>query len=147
VREGIRTRRRRRLAVVFLATVVAALALTVRWNYIFAPTFDYHPDRQFHSLTIARAYYLRGSTSAPSWQRRVASANLRDEPPIELPFRELTAAAAYRIVGGERVWIPRFFSALFWIGGAVFLYLIAMRSGLPGPHSCRRACACFSPRR
>ena len=118
-------RSRSTLGLVLFAAAVAALALVVRWNHISAPPLDFHPDRQFHSFTIARAYYVRGSHSMPVWERRVASANLHDDPPIELPFTELTAAVAYRLAGGEHLWIPRLLSSLFWITGGLFLYLIA----------------------
>src|SRR5207253_1831671 len=45
----------------------------------------------------------------------------------ELPIFERAVAIAYRIAGGERLWIPRLLSSLFWITGGLFLYLLAAR--------------------
>lgn len=42
---------------------------------------------------------------------------------LEPPVIEVVVAAAYRLAGGERFWIPRIVSSLFWLGGGVALYL------------------------
>src|SRR5437773_6672901 len=125
---GSLLRSRSSTAFVFLAAAVAALALFVRSHHITAPPFDFHPDRQFHSFIIARAYYLKISSSAPAWERSVANANLRgSDSPIEPPIAESITAAAYRITGSVHLWIPRLFSSLFWITGGLLLYLLATR--------------------
>jgi 4-amino-4-deoxy-L-arabinose transferase-like glycosyltransferase len=87
---------------------------------------DFASARQYHSLTLARWYYIRDS-DAPEWQKRVAKVNFDQEPQLEFPLMEFVAATAYRVVGGERIWIPRLISSLFWVAGSVFVYLLARR--------------------
>jgi hypothetical protein len=54
-------------------------------------------------------------------------ARLREAQPIELPILPYATAIIYSLVGGEHLWIPRLLSSLFWILGALFLYLLARR--------------------
>jgi Dolichyl-phosphate-mannose-protein mannosyltransferase len=129
VREARRPRLRRATLSVAVAFAVAALAIGIRWSHISSPPLDFALARQYHSFNIARWYYIRGLASAPAWQRRVAYGNYEQEPALELPILESTAATAYRIAGGERTWIPRLLSSLFWTIGAAFLYVLAMRLG------------------
>jgi hypothetical protein len=115
------------LAFAFLAITIAVLALVVRSNHISALPFDFHGARQYHSANVARAYYSDWSESLPDWKKRVARANLDEDPPIELPVIEFIAATAYQLADAERLWLPRLFSSLFWISGGLFLYLLATR--------------------
>jgi Dolichyl-phosphate-mannose-protein mannosyltransferase len=127
-RMGLVMRRRSQtLAYLFVAITIAVLALVVRSNHISALPFDFHGARQYHSANIARAYYVESSDSLPDWKKRVARVNLDEDPPIELPVVESIAATAYRLSNGEHFWIPRLFSSLFWIMGALFVYLLATR--------------------
>jgi hypothetical protein len=112
---------------VLVGLAVAALAIAVRWNHVAAAPLDFAEARQYHALTLAREYYLRDSASTPEWKKRVARVNFELEPLLEVPILERVAATAYRLVGGERVWIPRLLSSLFWVGGALFLFLLARR--------------------
>ena len=102
------------------------MALAVRWNHIVSQPFDFQGARQWHSAAIARDYYVSAS-DAPRWKERVARAAVEEDPPIELPINEYAAAIAYRLYGGERLWIPRLLSSLYWIAGSLFLYLVAAR--------------------
>jgi hypothetical protein len=112
---------------VLVGLAVAALAIAVRWSHVTAAPLDFAQARQYHALTLAREYYVRDSTSTPEWKRHVARVNFELEPLLEVPILERVAATAYRIVGGERLWIPRLLSSLFWVGGALFLFLLARR--------------------
>jgi hypothetical protein len=91
--------------------------------------FDFHAARQYHSAQLARSYYVLNSDSRPLWQKRVVRTRLKEDPPLELPIFQFGTAMAYELAGGERLWIPRLFSSLFWITGALFLYLLAVRFG------------------
>jgi Dolichyl-phosphate-mannose-protein mannosyltransferase len=129
VTEGMRRGQRPELrvtALVLIALAVAALAVAARWSHISAAPMDFASARQYHALTLARWYYIRDS-NAPEWQKRVAEANFDQEPKLELPVMEYVAASAYRVVGGERIWIPRLLSSLFWVAGGVFVYFLARR--------------------
>jgi hypothetical protein len=114
-------------AKVILAIAIAATALGVRWDHITARPLDFHPARQYHSAQIARAYYVKSSAGMPEWKTRIASAYLREDPPIEAPTLEAVAASAYWLSRDERLWLPRLFSSLFWLTGGLFLYLLARR--------------------
>ena len=96
---------------------VAALGL--RLYRINQPPMEFDPPRQYHGALLARGFY--------EW---LLSGNLRPVPPdgiIEPPILELLASCAYLLSGGEHLWIPRLLSALFWMGGGIFLYLIAKK--------------------
>src|SRR5436309_7024743 len=92
-----------RLLAIALAVGLTTLALVTRWNHIDALPFDFAGARQYHSANVARAYYIDVFGGVPDWKKRVARANLRVDPPIELPVIEFSAAVAYRLTGGERL--------------------------------------------
>ncbi len=51
---------------------------------------------------------------------------------VEFWIMERLVSFASRIMGGEYLWFSKLFSSLFWMGGGVFLYLIARRILPPG---------------
>ena len=110
------------LAVLFLA------AFCIRAYRITDPPLDFHPTRQYDSALLARTYYVRllGS-SAPEWMRTVA-ASQDPRTYLEPPIMESIAVALYVLAGGVEVWIPRLLSSLFWLLGAVPLYLLVRRT-------------------
>jgi hypothetical protein len=80
---------------------------------------EFFQVRQYHGALLARGFY--------EW---LLTGNLRTIPPdgiIEPPILELVASLAYVVFGEEHLWIPRLLSALFWMVGGVFLYLIAKK--------------------
>jgi len=94
-------------------------AFCLRLYRIGEPLFDFSPVRQYHSALLARGFY--------EW---LLSGNLKTLPPdgiIEPPVLEGLASLAYGLTDGEHLWIPRVLSALFWMVGGVFLYLIARK--------------------
>lgn len=113
----------RRVLVALL--ILASLAL--RLDGIALPPMDFHPTRQYHSAIIARAYYLEISAPPSPKLRRAALTAGNDERLVEPPVLELVAALAYRVSGGERLWIPRLLSVVFWLVGALFLMSLARR--------------------
>lgn len=108
-------------------TLVACLlvgALALRLEGITKPSLE---SRELHNALIARQYYLGDGEGLPAWQRRVLRELGNVAQPIEPPILDGIAATGYRVAGGERLWIPRLVSSVFWIIGGVFLYLIALR--------------------
>jgi 4-amino-4-deoxy-L-arabinose transferase-like glycosyltransferase len=96
---------------------VAAFGL--RLYHIGEPPMDFQEVRQYHSALLARGFY--------EWW---LTGDLKTMPPdgiIEPPILEFLASFSYLILGGEHLWIPRLLSALFWMVGGIFLYLIAKR--------------------
>jgi hypothetical protein len=53
--------------------------------------------------------------------------NLEDEGLLEPPLLERMVSFAYRVAGGEYLWVPRLFSITFWLIGGAFLYLLSRR--------------------
>ena len=99
--------------------------------------------------TLARGYYVLDFGGGPDWQKRVMRARLREAEPIELPILPYATAIIYRLVGGEHLWIPRLLSSLFWIVGALLLYLLTTRFRGDGQRSwrSRSTSSCPSPAR
>lgn len=104
---------------------VAAFGLRV-WQ-VSEPYMGFHPARQYHSAIIARGLYFESNPSIAQWRREVAAVNMGQQSIIEPPIMEYVTAFAYRVGGGEHLWIPRALSAVFWLIGGVFLYLIARK--------------------
>jgi hypothetical protein len=103
--------------------IVLAAGFCLRLYRIGEPLFDFSPVRQYHSALLARGFY--------EW---LLTGNLETLPPdgiIEPPILELLASLAYALTGGEHLWIPRLLSALFWLVGGSFLYLIARKMVSP----------------
>jgi hypothetical protein len=83
--------------------------------------------RQYHTLIVARDYYYRLGGSAPKWQRELASLSRERQGRWEPEILPALAAVGYLALGGEHLWVPRVLSALFWLIGGVFVYLVARR--------------------
>lgn len=102
-------------------------ALCARLYRIEQPPLEFHAARQYRSALIARAYYYQTQAGVPESKRQTALASKERMGILEPPVMEALACLAYRIAGGERLWIPRLFSSLFWLVGGAFLYLLAKR--------------------
>jgi 4-amino-4-deoxy-L-arabinose transferase-like glycosyltransferase len=77
----------------------------------------------YHGALLARGLYESMTTG-----------ELKTMPPdgiIEPPVLEFLASLSYLILGAEHLWIPRLLSALFWMVGGAFLYLIARKISSP----------------
>jgi 4-amino-4-deoxy-L-arabinose transferase-like glycosyltransferase len=100
-------------------TFLFVSAFYLRLYGIYQPPMEFAPVRQYHGALLARGFYEWWTTG-----------DFKTVPPdgiIEPPILELIASFAYLVVGGEHLWIPRLLSAVFWMVGGVFLYLIAKR--------------------
>ncbi len=102
-------------------------AFLIRIHHIDEPPLDFNPVRQYRSAIIARGLYFETVESIPEWRKEVASINKQQQGVLEPPIMEYVAFFAYRVVGGEHLWIPRVLSSVFWLIGGVFLYFIARR--------------------
>ena len=114
-----------------------ALAVGVRLYDIDEPGWEFSPARQYHSALIARGLYLESQESAPEWKRRIARRNAEDEGVVgEPPAIEFITSLAWRVAGGEHLWMPRVISVLAWLIGGVFLFFIARRIASPEAALC-----------
>jgi 4-amino-4-deoxy-L-arabinose transferase-like glycosyltransferase len=103
-------------------------ALLVRVDGITRPSLE---TRELHNALLARQYYLGEGSTLPAWKQRVLQELPQSVKPVEPPVLDFLAASAFRLRGGEHLWIPRLVSALFWILGGVFLYLLGRRVTSP----------------
>jgi 4-amino-4-deoxy-L-arabinose transferase-like glycosyltransferase len=113
------------------ALIVGALlacALIVRVDGITRPSIS---ARELYGGLLARQYYY-GSGAGLSPEKRAVVRQLGTSfSPIEPPVMNLASAAVFHVTG-ENLWVPRLISFLFWIGGGVFFYLIALRLASSG---------------
>jgi 4-amino-4-deoxy-L-arabinose transferase-like glycosyltransferase len=109
---------------VLLIAIVFAGALLVRLDGISAPSVQ---SRELQNALLARQYYLGEGEGLPAWKQRVLRELGHLVRPIEPPVLDVLAGATFRLIGEERLWIPRLASTLLWLLGGFFLYRIATR--------------------
>ena len=85
---------------------------------------EFHSTRQMLSALKARGMYYQTLKDAPSEERTFAIQQWKIRASIEPEFFERIVAVTYQFTG-EKVWVARVYSSLFWIIGAVFLFLLA----------------------
>ncbi|MBI4064651.1 MAG: glycosyltransferase family 39 protein [Elusimicrobia bacterium] len=83
---------------------------------------DHTPMRQIRSAMIARFFYYQNNPSIPDWEKEVAQSHVKQQGIIEMPVMERLAAYFYGLAGGEKLWIPRLLSVVWWLLGGLFLY-------------------------
>lgn len=88
---------------------------------------NFHATRQYRSLIIARGFYYANDSGIPDWKKQIARQNLQGQGILEPPVMESLVALGYRIAGGEKYWLPKILSILFWLVGGALLYMIAER--------------------
>ncbi|MHB9024985.1 MAG: ArnT family glycosyltransferase [Armatimonadota bacterium] len=113
-----------------LVGILLFLALCLRLFHITDPPLDFHGQRQYWDANRARAMYYAGDDFIDPQLKELAKLN--SQAPTEPPVLETLAVAAYRMTGGENLAWPRAFSAIFWIIGGWFLFLLASRLFSPG---------------
>lgn len=106
---------------------VVVLGVGLRFLDFTEPPLDYHPTRQLRGAILARGVYYQLLPDADPERRNQAVDLTRTEPQYEPPILESLAAVGYLVVGGERLWVGRLLSILFWLGGASLVYVLARR--------------------
>lgn len=109
----------------FVIPIVFSAALGVRMYHLNQPSLAFHPIRQFRSIVLARAYYWENIPSPSEWQQETVRRTFENFRLKEPPIMEYLTAWGYQAVGGEKLWIARVLSSLFWMIGGVFLYILA----------------------
>jgi hypothetical protein len=107
-----------------LLAVCFAGALAIRIFNITAFPLDFHPDRQEQSMLKARGMYYQTLTDVPEWQKQMAIMQWHSQPIQEPEIMEHLAAFSYQVAGAVELWIPRLYSIIFWLIGAVALFLL-----------------------
>lgn len=101
-----------------------SIALAIRVYDITDLPLDFHPTRQLFSAAKARGMYYETLPDIPEWQREFAIQQWKTKVTIEPEILERLAAFIYRYTG-EQLWIPRLISAVIWLVGGIFIYLLA----------------------
>lgn len=91
------------------------------------PPLDFHAWRQLRSATIARAMYYEMLPSADAGTRDQAINLGKRFEVLEPRIFERLVALTYLALGGERLWVPRLYSILFWTIGGAGLFALARR--------------------
>ena len=106
--------------------LILGLGFAIRLYDLTDLPLDFHPTRQLLSALKARGMYYQtlstGDVSAE--QRSFAIQQWKVRASVEPVFFERIVAFTYRFTG-EQVWVARIYSSLFWMVGAVFLFLLA----------------------
>ena len=104
--------------------VIFILGFAIRFYDLADLPLDFHPTRQLRSALIARGMYYQTLKDAPADQRAFAIQQWKFLASLEPEFFERVVAFTYQFTG-EKVWIARIYSSLFWLVGALFLFLLA----------------------
>ena len=100
------------------------LALVIRLYDLTDLPLDIHPTRQLLSAIKARGlYYETQPDGIPTWRLEAAIELAQLKAEVEPVVFERLVAYTYRFTG-EKVWIARIYSSLFWVTGGAFLFLL-----------------------
>ncbi len=109
-----------------------ALGLGVRLIELNNPPLD-EGYRHLNSALIARGMYYQMQPAADPALQQQALSMWRAAEAFEPPIFERIVAITYLVTGGERLWVPRLYSILFWLAGGAALYRLARRmAGVDG---------------
>ena len=110
--------------------LLAIVGVGIRLYHLTDPPLAFHPTRQMHSALISRQLYLTWrpgiTTPAEAEQRFLGNRMARYEPPL---FEALVAKTCL-LAGkhfGFHLWVARLYDALFWLLGALGVFLLARR--------------------
>jgi len=114
-----------RTALILVSLMLFGIALVIRAYDITDLPLDFHPSRQLFSAIKARGMFYETLPDIPETRREFAIQQAKTKMTIEPEIIENIAVFFYRLTGKEQLWIPRMFSALFWLMGGIFIYLLA----------------------
>lgn len=109
------------------AAILLMFAAALGIRLLFLDAIEFAPLRQHRSAILTRAFYYEANPAVPQWEREVASAQALQLGLLEPPILERFTARIFVLTGGERLWVPRLFSAVCWLIGGLFLWRLARR--------------------
>jgi hypothetical protein len=104
--------------------ILFGLGLGIRLFDVTDLPLDFHPTRQLLSYIKARGIYFQIAPNIPDWQRQTSLQQWKTKAEVEPEVLENIVAFTYRFTG-ENLWAARVYSSLFWLIGAIFLFLLA----------------------
>ena len=99
-------------------------AIAIRLYDLTDLPLDFHPTRQLFSAIKARGMYYASLPDAPVDLREFAIQQGKLKVTVEPEVLERLVAFTWKFTG-ERLWVARIYSILFWLIGGIFLYLLA----------------------
>jgi len=113
-----------RVTRVITLVFIFGLALALRLYDLTDLPLDFHPTRQLLSVIKARGLYYETQPDGVSTERLEAGIQLAQlKASVEPVVFERLVAFTYRFTG-EKIWIARIYSSLFWLLGGSFLFLL-----------------------
>jgi hypothetical protein len=113
-----------RIARVAALIILFGVAFGIRMYDLADLPLDFHPTRQLLSAIRARAlFYETQPDGYPTWKLEAGIRHAESKADIEPVVFERLVAFTYRFTG-EQVWVARIYSSIFWMIGAVFLFLL-----------------------
>lgn len=112
------------LSLAFTLFFLFSVALAIRIYDITDLPLDFHPSRQLFSAIKTRGMYYERLPNVTEWKREFAIQQWNTKVTIEPEILERFTAFIFRYTG-EQLWIPRSISAIFWVIGGIFVYLLA----------------------
>lgn len=106
--------------------LLLSLGLGIRLYDLTDLPLDFHPTRQMLSALKARGMYYQTLPHAPAEERIFAIQQWKIRAAIEPEIIERITAWTYAFTG-EQIWVARVYSSLFWVIGAIFLFLLTRR--------------------
>src|SRR6185436_18482476 len=104
--------------------LIFGTALAIRLYDLTDLPLDFHPTRQLLSAIKARGlYYETQPDGIPTWKLETAIRQAKLKADVERVVFERLVAFKYRFTG-ERLWIARIYSSLFWLIGGIFLFML-----------------------
>jgi hypothetical protein len=113
-----------RLTRIVALVILFGAAFAIRMYDLTDLPLDFHPTRQLLSAIRARGlFYETQPDGYPTWKLEAGIRHMQLKADIEPIAYERLVAFTYRFIG-EQVWVARIYSSLFWMIGAVFLFLL-----------------------
>ena len=104
--------------------ILLVVGVGIRFYDLTDAPLDFHETRQLGSAAIARGIYYQLRDDAPEETVELAT-GLADQSPVYEPrVMETLVGLSYLLIG-ENLWVARIFSSIFWVLGAIGLYLLA----------------------
>jgi hypothetical protein len=120
----------RRTRFLWIALTLLALGAGLRLYDLTDQPIDFHATRQLRGAIVARGIYYRILPGVDPGLRQQAQAFSASTGQYEPPILERIVAVTYLIAGQEAFWIARIYNTLFWLVGALAVFLLARRMAL-----------------
>ncbi|MBL8100358.1 MAG: glycosyltransferase family 39 protein [Anaerolineales bacterium] len=106
--------------------IIFILGIGIRFYDLTDLPLDFHSTRQLLSAIKARGMYYSTRMDVATEYKSFAVQQWQFRASVEPEFFERVVAFTYQFTG-EQVWIARIYSSMFWMIGAIFLFLLARK--------------------